>query len=124
MRKLIVFAILLGLYPASVASAAEDPTYAALRHAQPASEGLAIQDVVLARDAHRLTLRKGTVFLLPAVAGRVVGAVFLGEGDYELTPANETERQHLALLTGEKGLAKVTDTFDSAVLLFTDATGD
>jgi hypothetical protein len=104
-------------------AATPDATYAALRSARPAGEGLAVADVVLERDAHRISLKKGTVFFLPPVGGRLVGAVFLGEGEYELKPATEVERKHLALVTGEKALTTLVDSFDTAVLLFTDATG-
>jgi hypothetical protein len=102
-----------------------DPTYAALRAARPSGEGIGVADVTLERDAHRFTFRKGTLFFLPPVDGRILGAVFLGQGEYELTPATEIERRHLGLVLGEKAaLPSVVDTFDTAVLLFTDGTGE
>lgn len=122
----LVSSLVIALLSAAPAlgAATADPTYAALRSARPAGEGLAIQDVTLERDAHRISLKKGTVFLLPPVGGRLVGAVFLGEGEYELTPATDVERKHLALVTGDKALTTLADTFDVAVLLFTDGTGE
>src|SRR5947207_7851994 len=126
MRTPRLLSLLLALLsaPRALPSATVDPTYVALRSARPAGEGIAVSDVVLERDAHRFSLKKGTVFFLPAVGGRLFGAVFLGVGEYELTPATDLERKHLALVTGEKTLTTLADTFDTAVLLFTDGTGE
>ena len=52
----------------------------------------------------------------------MTGAVFVGEGSWQLTPANEGERRHLALVGDEAGLEVVSDRFESLVLLFTDGT--
>src|SRR4029079_3233938 len=69
----------------------------------------------------------GALHLLAPVGGRTGGAVFLGQGSYRLTPASETERRHLALVTGkdmarDKGFEVLSDSFEELVLLFTDAT--
>ncbi len=102
-------------------AAAPDPTYAALRAARPDGRTIAVHGLVLERDAFRFELASGTLHLLAPVAGRTVGAVFVGDGSYRLVPASETERRHLALTAGTN-LEVLTDRFDSLVLLFTDDT--
>jgi hypothetical protein len=56
------------------------------------------------------------------VEGRITGAVFVGTGSWELRPASEVERRHLALLAGDPRLEVLSDAFESLVLIFTDAT--
>jgi hypothetical protein len=51
-----------------------------------------------------------------------VGAVFNGSGTFEIDPANEMEREHLALVSGKGSLATLRIPIDRSVLLFTDAT--
>lgn len=99
-----------------------DPLQKALMDARPGSEALRIAGVTIERDALRLHLDEGVFVPLSTVASRVPGGVFLGKGRLEVTPSTETERRHLELLCGEKPLRALTETFTSAVLLFTDAT--
>ncbi len=99
-----------------------DPTYTALRAARPSGGGIAVQNLTIERDVFRLTFEKGAFQFLPAVEGRVTGAAFVGQGSWQLTPADEGERRHLALLTAQKGLEALSDRFETLVLLFTDAT--
>jgi Peptidase family M1 domain len=103
---------------------APDPTYAALRAARPSGEGLGVRNWTLERDAFRFHFGSGTFQLLPEVAGRIVGAVFAGEGSFELRPATESERRRLAFQTKDEKLEVLTDTFETAVFLFTDSTGE
>ena len=109
---------------AAGAPPAPDPTYAALRSARPQGPAIPVKDFTLERDAFRFRFASGAFQMLPAVDGRTVGAVFVGDGSVELHPAAEAERRHLAFLSGDKKLEVLSDTFDSAVLLFTDRTGD
>ena len=99
-----------------------DPTYTALRAARPAGSVVAVQNLKLERDVFRFEFAKGSFQFLEPVAGRVTGAVFVGEGTWQLTPAGEGARRHLALLQDEPKLEVLTDRFDSLVLLFTDGT--
>lgn len=103
---------------------AADPTYQALRSAKPEGTGVAVKDLVLTRDVLRLRFAAGTFHFLPAVDGRVVGAVFSGSGGWELTPATEVERRRLRVVTEEKELKVLSDSFEKVVLLFTDGTAD
>ncbi len=116
----LVLALLLaaGIAGASDARA----VYDALRGARPEGPGLSVTSRTLARDVLRLRLESGTVQFLTPVEGRIVGAVFSGAGTLELSPASETERDHLVLVTGERRLETLRVPFAAAVFLFTDGT--
>ncbi len=111
-------------YGAAPAPPAPDPTYAALRAARPSGEGFGVRNWTLERDAFRFRFGNGTFQLLPEVGGRIVGAVFAGEGSFELHPAAESERRRLAFQTKDAKLEVLSDTFETAVFLFTDSTGE
>ena len=110
------------LAPGAGAAAESDPAYTALRAARPAGPAIAVQKLTLERDVFRFRFENGAFQFFSPVEGRVTGAVFVGQGSWELRPAIEVERQHLALLTGEPGLEVLSDHFESLVLLFTDET--
>src|SRR4051794_28768392 len=103
--------------------AVTDPTYAALRGAKPDGRKIPVQSLVLERDAFRFQLDSGALHLLAPVAGRTVGAVFVGQGSYRLSPATPYESRQLAISSGaDKGFEALTDTFETLLLLFTDGT--
>jgi peptidase M1-like protein len=103
--------------------AAIDPTYAALRSARPDGRRIPVQNLVLERDVFRFQLESGVLHLLAPVEGRTVGAVFVGQGSFRLSPATPYELRQLALSSGaDKGFEVLTDTFEDLVLLFTDDT--
>jgi Carboxypeptidase regulatory-like domain/Peptidase family M1 domain len=80
-----------------------------------------VNNLVLHRDAAIFTLRSGEIYFAPAVEGRTVGAVFMGEGELKLTPPTENERHSLKLFIDEEAL---DESFDRLVLRFTDKTFD
>jgi hypothetical protein len=96
--------------------------YEALRSERPAGEAFDASAVTLERDALRFRFASGTLQFLAPVDGRIVGAVFNGSGTFEIDPANEMEREHLALVSGKGSLATLRIPIDRSVLLFTDAT--
>lgn|GEM_PF-4379028 len=103
--------------------AATDPTYTALRGAKPDGRKIPVQNLVLERDAFRFQLDSGTLHLLAPVDGHTIGAVFVGQGSYRLSPATANESRQLALSSGtDKGFEALTDTFENLFLLFTDGT--
>jgi hypothetical protein len=110
------------LAAASVALAEADPAYTALRAARPAGATVAVENLTLERDVFRYKFDKGVFQFLAPVDGKITGAVFVGTGSWQLNPADEGERRHLALVAGEKGLEVLSDSFGELVLLFTDAT--
>jgi hypothetical protein len=104
----------------------EDPVYRQLRQqaesAQDfAGEYAAVNNLVLKRDAATFTLRSGEVYFLPPVEGRVTGAVFVGDGEFSLTPPIDCEKHSLSLFTGEPS---ITEQFTKLTLRFTDKTYD
>ena len=100
-----------------------DPTYQALRKQGDSQdftgEYAQVNNLLLKRDAATFTLTSGELYFLPAVEGRVTGAIFVGEGEMTLTPPVEYEKRSLALFTGEPS---ITEHFTKLVLRFTDKT--
>jgi hypothetical protein len=96
--------------------------YASLRATRPTGRAVAVRDWTLERDVFRFHFASGTFQFLPSVGGRTVGAVFVGEGSMDLSPATEGERRRLAFQLGDKKLEILSDRFESLVLLFTDTT--
>jgi hypothetical protein len=105
---------------AAPGTANSDPNYRALRE-RPLAESFLVENVELKRDTGTFQLKKGTLSFTGPVMGRVVVAVFSGEGTFQLTPAMRLEADRLKMVTGD---AQFQDSFDSAVFLFTDATYD
>lgn len=97
-----------------------EPNYRQLRDAER-FETFTINNLEIKRDAGTLLLRSGHVSFLPAVMGRVVKAVFVGDGQFTLTPAIGIERSYLRFITGKD---TVDELFNKAVFCFTDGTAD
>ena len=110
-------AFLLAAIPA--VGAGPDPLYTSLRNASIA-EFFAVENIVLQRDAGTLTLKNGVIAFTPAQLGRDTVAVFLGEGEFTLTPALGIEKVYLKNLTDQETFK---ETFDRALFCFTDDTG-
>jgi hypothetical protein len=102
----------------SSAFAASDPTYNSLRASRPDGRTIALQNFVFERDVLRFTLN-GRLHLLAPVNGKPVGAVFIGDGSYELKPATVSELRQLTVVTADDKLTSIVDTFDGAVFLGT-----
>ncbi|MFL6196768.1 MAG: M1 family aminopeptidase [Thermoanaerobaculia bacterium] len=119
----VLFLLALVLVPSLAGAAAADPTYAALRAARPDGRAVPVSGLVLERDVYRFQFDSGAFHFLAPVAGRTVGAVFVGRGSYRLSPAKESERRQLALASGgDRNFETLADDFDSLVLLFADDT--
>jgi hypothetical protein len=95
--------------------AATDPTYTALRASKPDGRTIAVNNLTFDRDVIHITLN-GTLHLLTPVDGKTPGAVFLGQGTYELKPATKTDLRSLQLNAGDDKLTSITDKFDTAVI--------
>ena len=123
LRRLCLLPIAAFFFVALPSSAVEPrAVYDALRTARPQGKAVAVQNLAFERDVFRFQFTSGTFQFLTPVEGRTVGAVFVGQGSFELRPAIEIERRHLAFVTGEKTLETLSEPFQSLVLLFTDAT--
>ncbi len=106
-------------FAAVVSFADPDRSYVALRAARPDGRTIAVNNFVFDRDVYHVTLN-GTLHLLAPVNGSTVGAVFTGQGSYELTPATETERRMLAINADDASLKTFRDEFTSMVIFDRD----
>ena len=122
-RTALPVAAVLSFFVALSALAAPDATYTALRAIRPDGRTIAVDNYVFERDVLRFTLN-GKLHLLTPVEGKTSGAVFIGQGSYELTPASDTERRQLALHAADDKLTTISDQFDSAVFLGTALLND
>ena len=104
------------LFTASTLFAASDATYTALRAVRPGTKMIALNNFTFDRDAFHFTLN-GRLVLLDPIEGKTPGAVFLGQGSYDLKPATAGEMRQLAIYTGDDKLTTLSDQFDSAVFL-------
>jgi hypothetical protein len=100
------------------AFAASDPTYTALRAARPDGRVIAVNNFTFDRDVYHFTLN-GNLHLVAQAGGKTVGAVFVGQGSYTLTPATPTELHTLSLYAGDDKLTQLTENFDRAVFFDT-----
>jgi hypothetical protein len=125
-RQRLSSALVLSFLAAVLAAplqAVTDPTYAALRGVKPDGRKIQVRSLVLERDAFRFQLDSGALYLLAPVEGHTIGAVFVGQGSYRLSPATLNESRQLAISSGAgQGFEALTDTFDNLLFLFTDGT--
>ena len=122
--RLLAETILLAQFVAYAQSAApapnSDPTYQALRNSTLSGEAVSVNNLELKRDAGTFHLHSGTICFVAPVAGRVTGAVFVGEGNFILDPP-ASEQAMLKLLTKEN---EFSESFSQMALRFTDSTYD
>ena len=97
-----------------------DTVFAQLQRMGPQVDHAAtLRNVILRRDAIVLHLDDGRLFPTSPVAGRMVGAVFVGHGSVSFAPPLGIERAELKRVLGDTML----DTpITAAVLVFTDTT--
>ena len=96
-----------------------EPTYSSVRGSRPDGRTITVAGWKYERDAFRFTLN-GTLHLLQPAAGTTFGAVFIGQGSYELTPASKGEQRQLAIYAGDDKLVSLIDTFENATFFSTD----
>jgi hypothetical protein len=104
---------------AHAATAVDDPTYTAIRGARPDGRTITLSNFAYDRDVYHIVLN-GTLGLLAPVDGKTFGAVFIGQGTYELKPASPAEKRELALFTGDDKITTLSDQFDRAVFFSAD----
>ncbi|HWR15875.1 MAG TPA: M1 family aminopeptidase [Terriglobales bacterium] len=98
-----------------------DPVYRQLRDIGVGSEGVTVTNFVLKRDAATFTFTQGTFSFLAPVNGKVTGAIFNGQGTFNLAPPLPFEQRVLSYLT-KSNETSMTETFTRVVLRFTDNT--
>jgi hypothetical protein len=80
-----------------------------------------VKNLTLKRDAGVFTLTSGEIYFAPPVEGRITGAVFIGEGELDLTPPTQIEKHTLSIFINNEALS---EPFTHLVLRFTDNTLD
>src|SRR5690349_23825199 len=81
------------------------PVYDQLRAMAPRGDQVArVHDLTLRRDAVAFTLDQGSISLLTTVAGRTLGAVFVGTGSVAFAPPWDVERAQLLHMLGDSVL--------------------
>jgi hypothetical protein len=98
-----------------------DATYQQLRNITLSGEAIGADGITLKRDAATFQFQSGNFCFLKAVDGKTTGAVFVGEGRLLLDPPMASEMASLSVLSREK---EYSESFDRAVLRFTDNTYD
>jgi peptidase M1-like protein len=97
-----------------------DGVFDELRRIAPRADRVApVRDLVLQRDIAQFHLAEGRLYLLSDVAGRTIGAAFVGTGDVALWPPLEVERSTMLRILGDSIL---DDSISAAVFLFADTT--
>lgn len=101
-----------------------DPVYTSLRQLGRLDQDFAgdyavVNNLQLKRDAGNFTLKSGELYFITPVESRVTAAVFIGDGEFSLTPPIEAEKNSLKIFTGE---GSITEPFTRLVLRFTDKT--
>ncbi len=101
-----------------------DPIYQEIRKASTLNDGFSsefatVSNLVLKKDRATFTLASGEIYFLKPMQGRIVAAVFLGTGNFSLTPPNETEQKNLEIYTKKR---EISEGFSQLVMYFTDKT--
>ena len=118
---LLIFALPLFAADAPAPGHNSDPAYQQLRNLTLGSESVGVSNLTIHRDAATFHLRSGAICFVAPVAGKVTGAVFVGDGNFILDSPLPSERASLRLFTGE---SEFSENFSQAVFRFTDSTYD
>ncbi|MGB8657108.1 MAG: M1 family aminopeptidase [Candidatus Zixiibacteriota bacterium] len=78
-----------------------------------------VDSLALKRDVGILRLNRGTICLFRPIQGRIIGAVFAGDGRLEFSPPTDIEKYQLRRFTKQEEL---NEPFSELCLLFTDTT--
>ncbi len=108
----------------AVMKANSDPVYQQLRQLGKSSQDFSgpfanVNNLVLKREGAAFNLRSGEIYFLTPVEARYTAAIFIGEGEFSLTPPTENEKNSLKIFTHEPS---ITEQFTSLTLRFTDKT--
>jgi hypothetical protein len=114
----------LGEVTVKATKANTDPVYTQFRSiAQTqgsfSGEYVSVNNLTLIRDAGRFLLKKGELYFLAPVDGKTTGAVFIGDGEFNVNPPVDSERKMLGFFTGA---TQLTEQFSLLVLFFSDET--
>ena len=111
---------LVGAQPPDTAAERYEPVFDQLRGLAPRGDRVAtVRDLVLLRDAIHFRLDSGLLYLLSPVAGRTVGALFVGRGSVSFAPPWDIERAQLMRVLGDSVLDA---RFSAVAFIFADST--
>ncbi len=101
-----------------------DPVYQTLRQFGKTDQDFTgpyavVNNLALKRDAATFTLKTGELYFITPVESRITAAVFIGTGEFSLTPPTAIEKKSIKIFTNEDG---ITEEFTHLVLRFTDKT--
>jgi Peptidase family M1 domain len=97
-----------------------EPVFDEFRHMRPrADRGAPVRNLRLRRDALELRLDAGRVYFATPVAGRTVGAVFVGQGSMSFVAPLGIERREMQRVLGD---SVVHAPISAAVFVCTDST--
>jgi hypothetical protein len=103
-----------------------DPVYQSLRQLGKGDQDFGgnyavVNNLKLKRDAGNFTLKSGELYFITPVEDRITAAVFIGDGEFSMTPPTEVEKHSISIFTGE---GAITEQFSKLVLRFSDKTFD
>src|SRR5215510_1701605 len=96
-----------------------DPFYAQLRSLKISGETAPANGLTIRRDAATFVFNRGEFHFAEPVQGKVVAAVFIGDGEFRMEPPTAVEKHNLEIFV--KGTA-LAEPFSELVLHFTDNT--
>ncbi len=102
------------------ALANSDPNYQTLRHGK-LGRVYRVSNLAMSRDAGTFTFRSGSFSFLPPVLGHVTTGVFVGEGNFRLTPEGDLAAVRLKRMMGSES---VDEDFTAMVVFCSDSTFD
>ena len=107
-------------YPQGSSPAPSTSLYKELKNFSLGSSNVRAEHLVLKRDRVTITFESGTFYFPAPVAGKVRGAVFIGDGLFHADPpSSEFEKENVRRLLNAD---EVDSNFKTAVLRFTDDT--
>src|SRR2546422_516051 len=69
-----------------------DPVYTQLRSPKLSGETAAVNGLTIQRDAGTFVFNRGDFYFTEPVQGKVVAAVFIGDGEFRMEPPTSVEK--------------------------------
>jgi len=97
-----------------------EPVFDGFRHIVPQGDRVAtVRNLTLRRDVFEFALEEGKLYAVTPVAGRTIGAIFVGHGSVSFAPPIAIERREVQRVLGDSALhARIA----AAAFVFTDST--
>ena len=114
-----LFAFWLALTQSSTPPKPPDPNYTKLRSLKMSGETVPANGLTLRRDAATFVFKSGEFYFTEPVQGKVVAAVFIGDGEFRIEPPTAVEKHNLEIFVK---LTPLVEPFTEFVMHFTDGT--